>query len=314
MKDLQDIESQLGINNSAAVVEEINHPLLEKQNIHLCIKREDLLHPIISGNKWRKLKYTLADALKRNSEHLISMGGAYSNHLHALAYIGKELNLKTTGLIRGEPQDNPTLNDLKEWGMQLEFISRTDYRNLRKHKSFNSAPAQQYHGYWILEGGYGHHALTGVKEIMADVDSDYDTLAIACGTGTTLAGLTQAISKKKKLIGFSSLKGGGFLEKEVKKLIGNNSKTNWSINFDYHFGGFAKSDESLLAFIDDFETITKIPLEPIYNGKMLFGLFNLIKKERLKKDSRILAIHTGGLQGVRSTQNVSNMSNNDKKD
>ncbi|MGB1800701.1 MAG: 1-aminocyclopropane-1-carboxylate deaminase/D-cysteine desulfhydrase [Gammaproteobacteria bacterium] len=299
MIDISQIESELEINKKAAVVEQIQHPLLDEHNFALYIKRDDLIHPIISGNKWRKLKYTLLHALKHGHDHLISMGGAYSNHLHALAYIGYKLNLKTTGLIRGEQpkQESQTLSDLRKWNMKLEFINRSAFRDLRKHRAFNSAPAKQYNGFWIPEGGSSEYAFKGIAEIVEEIEMEFDTLTLACGTGTTLAGLAKTLPAEKKVIGFSSLKGGGFLEKDVKKLIKQRSITNWALNFDYHFGGFAKTNDELLSFIQDFETETSIPLEPVYNGKMLFGLFDLIKNEKLKKSQKIIAIHTGGLQG-----------------
>lgn len=302
MPDIKQIETELGINIQAAILEEVPHPLLDEHNITLRIKRDDLIHPIISGNKWRKLKYTLQHALNNGHEHLISMGGAYSNHLHALAYIGHQLKLKTTGLIRGEPpaKENQTLQDLRQWGMALEFINRSEFRKLRKHRGHDAAPAQKYKGYWIPEGGTNQNALRGVAEIIDEIDTDYDVITLACGTGTTLAGLAKVVPSKKKIIGFSALKGGGFLENDVKKQIKNNSIVNWSINFDYHFGGFAKSTNELITFINEFESQTQIPLEPLYNGKMLYGLFDLIKNERFKKGQHIIAIHTGGLQGNRS--------------
>ena len=301
MIDISQIESELEINKKAAIVEKIQHPLLEEHDFPLYIKRDDLIHPIISGNKWRKLKYTLLHALKHKHDHLISMGGAYSNHLHALAYIGYKLNIKTTGLIRGEQpkEENQTLSDLRKWNMNLNFISRSEFRDLRKHRAFNAPPAEQYNGFWIPEGGASEYALKGIAEIVKEIDMEYDILTLACGTGTTLAGLAKTIPAEKKVIGFSSLKGGGFLEKDVKKLIKQRSITNWSINFDYHFGGFAKSNDELLSFIEDFQKETSIPLEPVYNGKMLFGLFDLIKNGKLKKGQKIIAIHTGGLQGNR---------------
>ena len=137
MIKIEQLETELGIDCKAAVLQAIAHPLLNEKNITLLIKRDDLLHPIISGNKWRKLKYTLLNALNQGNQHIISMGGAYSNHLHALAYIGHHLQLKTTGLIRGEQptQENQTLLDLRHWGMQLEFVSRSDFRKLRKYRA-----------------------------------------------------------------------------------------------------------------------------------------------------------------------------------
>jgi 1-aminocyclopropane-1-carboxylate deaminase/D-cysteine desulfhydrase-like pyridoxal-dependent ACC family enzyme len=302
MADIKQIETDLGINTQAAIIQPLQHPALEEHGIELQIKRDDLLHPVISGNKWRKLKYTLLYALKNNHNHLVSMGGAYSNHLHALAYIGHKLNIKTTGLIRGEQpeEESQTLSDLKKWGMTLEFVSRSEFRELRKNRAHNYKLQQQYNGYWIPEGGATQEALRGITEILSEIESDYDTLTLACGTGTTLAGIAKALPDKKRVLGFSSLKGGGFLEKDVKKLIKNNSLVNWSINFDYHFGGFAKTNDELFNFIKEFESLNNIPLEPIYNGKMLFGLIKLIKNERFKRGHKIIAIHTGGLQGKRS--------------
>ncbi len=297
--DLVQIETELDINRKAAIIVPIQHPALAYNKVHLYMKRDDLLHPIISGNKWRKLKYTLLHALNKGQQHLISMGGAYSNHLHALAYIGYKLNLKTTGLIRGEQpeKDNRTLSDLRRWGMSLEFVSRSRYRELRKYRTFDSAPAKQYDGFWIPEGGANQEALRGVAEILKEVDMEFDTLALACGTGTTLAGLAKKLPRTQHALGFSALKGGGFLEKDVKKLLKNKSINNWSINFDYHFGGFAKTTDELTAFVNEFQSYNDIPLEPIYNGKMLYGLIDMIKNERFKKGQTLIAIHTGGLQG-----------------
>jgi 1-aminocyclopropane-1-carboxylate deaminase len=300
--DLIQIESELGINNRASIIEPVQHPVLAYNSVHLYIKRDDLLHPVISGNKWRKLKYTLRYALTHGHQHLISMGGAYSNHLHALAYIGHKLNLKTTGLIRGEEsnQDNQTLSDLRKWGMTLEFVSRSNFRELRKYRTHDAEPAKQYNGFWIPEGGASQDALRGVAEILKEIDMEFDTLALACGTGTTLAGLAKKLPRPQQVLGFSALKGGGFLEKDVKKLLKDKSVNNWSINFDYHFGGFAKNSDELTSFVNEFESYNDIPLEPIYNGKMLFGLLDMIKNERFKKGQTIIAIHTGGLQGDRN--------------
>lgn len=299
MLDITQIESELGINTKAAIIEPLQHPVLDEHEIHLHIKRDDLLHPIISGNKWRKLKYTLLYALTHGHQHIISMGGAYSNHLHALAYIGHKLNIKTTGLIRGEQPaaENQTLSDLRKWGMTLEFVKRSAFRELRKNRAHDSKPAKQYNGFWIAEGGANQDALRGVSEILQEIDIDFDTLILACGTGTTLAGLAKVLPASKQVLGFSALKGGGFLEKDIKKLLRKNSKHNWSVNFDYHFGGFAKSNEELTSFIREFQSHNNIPLEPIYNGKMLFGLIDLIKNGYFIKEDKIIAIHTGGLQG-----------------
>lgn len=299
--EISQIETDLGINTKAAIIEQIQHPVLDEHGIHLHIKRDDLLHPVISGNKWRKLKYTLLYALNNGHQHLVSMGGAYSNHLHALAYIGHKLNIKTTGLIRGEQpeQESHTLSDLRKWGMTLEFVSRSEFRELRKNREHNDKLEKKYAGYWIPEGGATQYALRGISEILKEIDIEFDTLALACGTGTTLAGLVKTLPSTQRVLGFSSLKGGGFIEKDIKKLLKKKSITNWSINFDYHFGGFAKTNDDLLFFMEEFQSQNNIPLEPIYNGKMLFGLLDLIKEGRFKKGHQFIAIHTGGLQGYR---------------
>ncbi len=297
------IENRFGILQATlnnAIIEPVRHPFIEASGVNLWIKREDQLHPIISGNKWRKLKYILNDALEAGYDHLISMGGPWSNHLHALAWIGKELGLKTTGIIRGEmPEEkSSTLKDIEQWGMRLEFVSRSEFRGLRAYRDHDSPSSEKYNGYWIPEGGATQLALKGVSELLDDINAPFDTIALACGTGATLAGIATALPANKNVLGFAALKGAGFLRKEVNHLLESDLE-NWSINLDYHFGGFAKTDHKLFTFMDDFEQETGIELEPIYTGKMMYGLFDLIKQGKFKKDHRIIAIHTGGLQGKR---------------
>ena len=296
MKDLITLEQTF----KPSILTKIDDPLLEHYQVELWIKRDDLLHPIISGNKWRKLKYILQHALSLDSNTLISMGGAYSNHLHALAYVGKILGLKTIGLIRGEQPATltPTLQDVQQWGMELKFVSRSDYRLLRQYKQWSDLPDLKSRQYWLPEGGAQALALKGVAELVHEIDIAYDTLCVPCGTGTTLAGIVNAVTADTTVIGFAALKNAGFLTADVNTLLPN-YKDNWHINLDYHFGGFAKTNAELLAFIDGFEARTQIPLEPVYTGKMLYGLYDLIKKQAFKPHQRIIAVHTGGLQGKR---------------
>ena len=285
-----------------SILTPIHADFLSEKNIELWLKRDDLLHPIISGNKWRKLKYSLNHALSLEKTTLVSMGGAYSNHLHALAFVGKCLNLKTKAFIRGEKPVilNSTLQDLLAWNMALEFVSREEYRTLRNFKSHDTFPDLKNDGYWIPEGGYLPFALQGVGECIAEIQSDYDVICTACGTGTTLAGLINAVPKQKKVIGFAALKGADFLIDEVTNLLPNaDLSKNWQINLDYHFGGFAKKTPSLLQFIADFEQHHHVSLEPIYTGKLLFGLFELIQRDFFPAGTKIIALHTGGLQGKR---------------
>ncbi len=273
--------------------------LLDKYQIELWIKRDDLLHPIISGNKWRKVKYILHHALTLGTDTLISMGGSHSNHLHALAYTGRLLGLKTIGLIRGEATETPTLRDMQHWGMELNFVSRSEYRLLRQYKQWYELPNLKSGQYWLPEGGAQTLALQGVAELVQEIDNDYDVLCVPCGTGTTLAGLVGAVAENVTLIGFAALKNAQFLNADVQTLLPR-TVSNWQINLDYHFGGFAKTNVELLKFIARFENHTQIPLDPIYTGKMLYALYDLIQKRRFQPQQRIIALHTGGLQGKRA--------------
>jgi len=284
-----------------SILTQLFDPLLEQKQIQLWVKRDDLIHPIISGNKWRKLKYILNHALALQSHTIISMGGAYSNHLHALAYVGKHLKLKTIGYIRGErPKKlSPTLNDLLHWGMELRFVSRSDYRDLRLFKVHDSLPGMQKGEYWLPEGGATALALKGVAEILSEIELDFDLLTVPCGTGTTLAGLVEAKAVDNMIYGFSALKGGDFLIKDVNSLIKQNTP-NWTVIVDYHFGGFAKSNNELKLFMQQFFEQHAIALDPVYTAKMFYGLFDLIQQNKFKPGTKIVALHTGGLQGNRS--------------
>ena len=282
----------------------IETPFLKQKKVELWIKRDDLIHPVISGNKWRKLKYILDHALNIDRHTIISMGGAYSNHLHALAFVGKQLELKTIAFIRGERPErlSATLQDLQNWGMDLRFVSRAEYRGLRHYKKHNDLPGLQQGQYWLPEGGATELALLGVSELISEIDLQYDVICVPCGTGTTLAGLISSVPEHCQVLGFSALKGAGFLAEEVENLLHENkkNKADWTIKLDYHFGGFAQRNNELLLFIESFEKQHGIELEPVYTGKMFYGLFDLIKKDTFKPGQKIIAIHTGGLQGNRS--------------
>ena len=283
-----------------SILTKIDDPLLDQYQIKLWIKRDDLLHPIISGNKWRKLKYTLDHALSEGADTLISMGGAYSNHLHALAYVGKALGLKTIGFVRGEQPKTltPTLSDLQNWGMVLKFVSRFDYRLLRQYKGCYDLPGLKPRQYWLPEGGAQALALKGVAELVNEIDVAYDILCVPCGTGATLAGIIDMVPDQVSVMGFAALKNAEFLQTDVESLLPRPC-SNWQINMDYHFGGFAKTSAELMTFMADFEFKTGIPLEPVYTGKMIYAIYNLITKHTFKPGQRIIAVHTGGLQGKR---------------
>ena len=269
--------------------------------IELFIKREDKLHPIISGNKYRKLKYNIEEAKKANQTTLLTFGGAFSNHILAVAGAGAEFGFKTIGVIRGEELEskigeNPTLAKAQELGMQFYFVSRTAYRD-KEEPSFVSHLHEKYGSFYLVpEGGTNNLAIKGCEEILTDSDKEYFThITCAVGTGGTISGLINSLTEKQQIIGFSSLKG-AFLSEVIRNFV---SKTNWSINDNYHFGGYGKVTDELIQFLNSFYSQTAIPLDPVYTGKMVFGVLDLIEKGYFPENSKILMIHTGGLQGIK---------------
>ncbi|MCO4292225.1 pyridoxal-phosphate dependent enzyme [Solitalea sp. MAHUQ-68] len=279
-------------------VEELKNDLFEQKQVKVYIKRDDLIHPFISGNKWRKLKYVLADARDSNKNHLVSFGGAYSNHLLALACAGAKFGFKTTGIIRGdEPRKlNHQLFLCQQFGMDFLFVSRETYRN--KPQLFFNNFANDPDAYFIDEGGAGNLALPGCAELLDELPEPYDHIFLACGTGTTLAGLAMGAFQRNlstKIEGIAVLKGADFLHSDIQQLIGTDPK--FTLHLDYHQGGYAKTNTEYLNWLFDFNK-TGLLLDHVYTGKMMFALFDLISKDYFKPGSRILTIHTGGLTGL----------------
>ena len=269
-------------------------------NIQLFIKREDFLHPIISGNKFRKLKYNIQEAKKLGHTKLLTFGGAYSNHILAVAGAGAEFGFSTIGIIRGEEleskiAENPTLAKAQELGMQFHFVSRTAYRDKEEITFVNHLQEKFGNFYLIPEGGTNELAIKGCEEILTSEDKSYFThIACAVGTGGTVSGIINASSPNQQIIGFSSLKG-AFLSDVIRNFV---TQENWHTNCDYHFGGYGKVSDELISFLNRFYQETKIPLDPVYTGKMMFGILDLIEKDYFPPGAKILAIHTGGLQGI----------------
>lgn len=268
-------------------------------SISVQIKREDLIHPFVSGNKFRKLKYNLLQAKAENHETLLTFGGAFSNHIAAVAFAGKEKGLKTIGIIRGDElaskvSENPTLLFAQNCGMQLEFVSREDYR-LKSEVSFLENLKQKFgRFYHIPEGGTNELAIKGCEEILTPEDADFDYICCSIGTGGTISGIINSVLPHQKVLGFPALKG-DFLKEEIRNFVQND---NWELLTDYHFGGYGKVNEVLIQFINQFYTENQIPLDPIYTGKMVFGVIDLIQNNYFPADSKILLIHTGGIQGI----------------
>ncbi len=270
-------------------------------NIEVFVKREDVLHDEISGNKFRKLKYNLIEAKRLNKTKLLTFGGAYSNHIAAVAAAGKYFGLKTIGVIRGDElkdkyKENPTLRKAEQDGMSFYFATRSEYRN-KASKEFLEKMIEQYGDCYILpEGGTNTLAVKGCEEILTDEDAKFDYVCCASGTGGTVAGIINSLKPHQTALAFSVLKG-DFLKEEIKKYSKNNQ---WELINSYHFGGYAKITEELKNFIFSFEEKNMLTLDPIYTSKVFFGVYDLISKGYFRKKSKILVIHTGGLQGLQS--------------
>lgn len=268
--------------------------------VQLVIKRLDLIHPQISGNKFFKLKYNLLQAQCLGFKRILTFGGAYSNHIAATAYAAQLFGFESVGVIRGEElADKPlnhTLATAQQHGMQLHFVSRENYKRKQEIEFLNQLQNQFPACYIVPEGGSNALALQGTREILSEYDrKHFDIICSAVGTGGTIAGLIEASAEHQSILGFSALKG-DFLTQEVRSYT---PKDNWRITDDYCFGGYAKTSAELQRFIEQFEQQHNIPLEPIYTGKMLYGVLDLLKHDYFPANSRILLIHSGGLQGRR---------------
>ncbi|HTG66602.1 MAG TPA: pyridoxal-phosphate dependent enzyme [Flavobacterium sp.] len=268
--------------------------------ISLTIKREDLIHPVVSGNKFRKLKYNLLQAKAEHKKTLLTFGGAFSNHIAAVAFAAKENGFQSIGIIRGDElkdkiAENPTLQFAQECGMQFEFVSREAYR-LKNEAAFLDELKLKFGDFFLIpEGGTNELAIKGCEEILTEEDRQFDYICCAVGTGGTISGIINSALPHQKVLGFPALKG-DFLQDEIRIFVQNE---NWELITDYHFGGYGKVNEDLVHFINQFYIENQIPLDPIYTGKMVFGVLDLIQKNYFPAHSNILLIHTGGLQGIR---------------
>jgi 1-aminocyclopropane-1-carboxylate deaminase len=282
-------------------IQEVDFPLLKNKNIRLWIKRDDLIHPWVSGNKYRKLKYNLKSAIENKCKTIVTFGGAFSNHLHATAGACALLGLKSVGIVRGEIDlNNPTIKFCIERGMNLIPVSRAAYR-LKENSQEIMELIQKYPDcYMVPEGGTNQLALRGASEIVDEIKIQWsempEIISLACGTGGTTAGILSANLLNSKVIAFSALKS-SHLESEIKQLSDFKNADKLSVQTDFHFGGYAKWNTELIDFIYDFEKQTDIPLDHVYNGKAMFGLFKLILADYFEPGSTICYIHTGGLQG-----------------
>ncbi len=268
-------------------------------NAQVSLKPDYLIHSTVSGNKYRKLKYNLQKAQSENYKGILTFGGAFSNHIAATAAAGQALNIPTVGVIRGEElaskiELNSTLKYAKSCGMHLEYVSRSDYKQINDAAYLKLLLENFKNCYVIPEGGTNALAIKGCQEILSQEDLSFDIICCAVGTGGTIAGLINSSLPTQKIIGFPALKG-GFLNEDICKFA---TQSNWELWEAYHFGGYAKVDSKLITFMNDFKTTYKIPLDPVYTAKMMYGIFDAIQTGKIPKNAKVLAIHTGGLQGI----------------
>ena len=281
-------------------IQTFQFPGLQTEQI-LHIKREDMIHPVISGNKFWKLKYNLIKAKDLGKQILVTFGGAMSNHIVACAAAAQANGFQSIGIIRGEEiiekwKENITLTEASEYGMKFFFVPRQEYRLKEKSKYIQNILDKIPNYYLVPEGGTNTLAVKGASEILSEETYNYDIITSAMGTGGTLAGLSVGAKAYQLVIGFPVLKNAHFLVKELLKYT---HKKNFIVNLEYHFGGYAKITTELIDFINEFYYLNNIPLDPVYTGKMMFGLRDMIKKGQIDKDKKILAVHTGGLQGIK---------------
>nr|WP_314878201.1 pyridoxal-phosphate dependent enzyme [uncultured Pseudomonas sp.] len=278
-------------------------PWAQRADVQLAVLRLDLIDPLISGNKWFKLRDHLLEARRRNAPGLISLGGNHSNHLHALAAAGKRFGFATAGLLRGHAQDTPTVRDLQALGMQLHWLGYGGYR-ARHEPQFWAEWQARYPGWQcIAEGGGGMAGAQGCRLIVEQAREqlpqlgwdDYDGWWLAAGTGTTLAGLVLAEAGARTVHGALAVPADHGVAATVAALAGGQG---YQLH-DACRGGFARMDDELLAFIADSEQRSGLPLEAVYTGKALLALRDQVEAGRFKPGSRLLFVHTGGLQGRR---------------
>lgn len=278
-------------------IQQLKSPFLESKKVELWLKRDDLIHPEISGNKWRKLMHNIAEAKGKNIETILTFGGAYSNHIAATAAAGKLLYIKTIGVIRGdEGFENTTLIKAKENGMQLYFVSREEYKQ-KTESTFRDKLKKQFGNFYLIpEGGANEFGVKGCEDILIEVKEEFNYIAISAGTGTTASGICRMLKNERMLV-FPALKRGGFILDEMAQHCSANQLEKVELQLAYHFGGYGKTKPDQLDFMNNFHREYNVELDKVYTSKMMFGIFDLLEKDHFNPGAKVLAIHTGGVQG-----------------
>lgn len=283
----------------------IENELTLQKNIRLDILRLDKIHPVVSGNKWFKLQYYIQEAIENKYDTILTFGGAYSNHIAATAFAAKEYGLKSAGIVRGEEpkQWSHTLLEAATLNMQLVFLNRKEFQLTKRNASSEDFSKQFGKVYIIPEGGFGFQGVRGAAGIPATTNtSSYTHIISAVGTGTTIAGILSTSCSEQQVIGISSMKNNYSLKEDIQYLTNQPLPETFHLIHDYHFGGFAKYTPELISFMNKFYHTAKIPLDIVYTSKMIYGIFDLMKKDFFSPHSTLLSIHSGGLQGNRSLE------------
>ncbi|MFA3792183.1 1-aminocyclopropane-1-carboxylate deaminase/D-cysteine desulfhydrase [Aliiglaciecola sp. SL4] len=325
---LGDLTQQLGIQLPSAE-QPLNLTWRNENDVRVWVKRDDLVHPVISGNKWRKLSQTLLRAAHSPPSKIISFGGGHSNHLHALAYSCQRLAIPLLAIVRGDYSQHmtPMLSDIKHWGAEIEWVNKITYAKRADASYLDQLNAEHPNSLIIPEGGSQLDALNGVASIVAELTRPYDIIVTPVASGGTMAGLIQGTHNSRcDVLGLGVLKGHDYLQELVTRLLPSEihqlgssaqeptEQKNWQINSDFHFGGYAKKTPELVTFCEQFEQDYQIPIEPIYSGKLFWGLRQLIENKSFPPGCKILALHTGGLQGKRVQQPAKIIRNQDAVD
>lgn len=279
-------------------------PFIKDRNISLQVLRLDTVHPVISGNKWFKLKENIRIAQSLQCSSILTFGGAYSNHLVATAAAANYHNFQSIGIVRGlhtAAKLTPTLEQCKDYGMDLHFVAREDYDRKYDIDYLHTLEKQFFNAYIIPEGGNNEAGMKGAAEIAGYIPKDADIVALAIGTGTTFCGLRNALPEHVSMLGFTAMKGGDYLLDTIQQKT---TTGNWQLATQYHFGGFAKKDNTLIDFMNRFYRQHRIPLDFVYTAKAMYGILDMIDKNHIPGNTKILMVHTGGLQGNNSIRDL----------
>ncbi|MEI8280107.1 MAG: pyridoxal-phosphate dependent enzyme [Bacteroidota bacterium] len=298
-------ENMAIINEHQAITQDLHSSWYSPYVAAVDMLRLDMIHPVVSGNKWYKLKHNLQHIRELGYDSLLTFGGAYSNHLVATAAAAYTYGVKAIGIIRGTysaDELTPTLNQCKSFGMKLVFVTREDY-NLKENPEWLLSLSEQFNNPYIIpEGGANEWGRVGSEDIAKLISSHYTHVCTAIGSGTTFIGLRNALASTQNVLGFVPMKNGIYLKDEISSHLKDGQNTNWHLFDNWHFGGFGKWKDELIDFMNDFYTINHIPLDIVYTSKMMYGINELIQSGYFPHDARILCVHSGGLQGNVSIQ------------